>query len=86
MIKTVECKPPNWSDPTNLKAYSWCIDHGITIRPIACVSGYKNRDWDVEITVNDEKVTSPRSYDFNELWDKVFELYKFYYNKYNKDE
>jgi len=86
MIKTVECKPPDWSDPINLKAYSWCIDHGITMRPIACTPGYKNRDWDIEITVNDKKVTSPRSYDLNELWDKVFELYKFYYNKYNKDE
>jgi len=86
VVKTVECKSPDWSDPINLKAYSWCISHGVTIRPFACAPGYKNRHWDIEVTVNKKKVMSPKSYLPDELWGKVFELYKFYYDKYNKDE
>jgi len=86
VIKGVDCKPPNWGDPMNLKAYSWCINHGVTIAALACAPGYKNRHWDVEVTVNGKTVISPKSYGPNELWDKVFELYKFYYKKYNKDE
>jgi len=74
-------KPPDWSDPLNLEAYSWCINHGITIGCLACVPGNRNRDWDIEITVNGEKKMSPRSYNVDELYEKVFELYKFYYGK-----
>ena len=83
-VKTIEPKPPDWGNPENLEAYSWCINHGITIGCLACTSGNRNRDWDIQITVNDKKQMSPKSYGPDELYDKVFELYKFYYNKYNK--
>jgi hypothetical protein len=82
--KTIEPKPPDWGNPENLEAYSWCINHGITIGCLACTSGSRNRDWDIQITVDGKKQMSPKSYGPDELYDKVFELYKFYYNKYNK--
>ena len=82
--KAIEPKLPDWGNPENLEAYSWCINHGITIGCLACTPGNRNRDWNIEITVNGKKQTSPKSYGPDELYDKVFELYRFYYNKYNK--
>ena len=47
--------------------------------------GLSNRHWDIEIEVNGQKIKSPKEYGPDELYSKVFELYKYYYNKY-KDE
>ena len=85
MPKLPTLKPPEWDNPENLKAYSWCVNHGITIGMLATTPGYANRTWEIEVTINKKKITSPREYGINELYSKVFELYKFYYNKH-KDE
>jgi hypothetical protein len=50
----------------------------------ATTPGFGNRTWELEITANGKKVTSPKEYGPDDLYDKVFELYRFYYNKYNK--
>ena len=84
MPKAVKCKPPGWTEEDNI-AYAWCINHGITIGALAVVPGFYNASWLIEITINGKKITSPREYGKNELWDKVFELYKFYYNKYKNE-
>ena len=78
-------KPVDWSDPENMEAFSWCLNHGINIGMFASAPGYANRHWVIEVDVNGKKVISPREYGPDELYSKVFELYKFYYNKY-KDE
>ena len=83
MPKKVECKPPAWTDEDHI-AYAWCINHGITIGALAVAPGWYNAGWLIEITINGKKITSPKEYGKNELWDKVFELYKFYYDQYNK--
>ena len=75
-----ECKPPEWTDKDKL-AYSWCLNHGITIGVLAAAPGFKNGSWYIEVTANGKKVKSPRDYDKTEIWDKVFELYRFYYDK-----
>ena len=85
MPKLPTLKPPNWSDPNNLEAYSWCIDHGITIGMFATTQGYANRSWLIEININGQKVKSPKEYGPDELYSKVFELYKFYYNKHKNE-
>ena len=77
--------PPDWGNPDNLKAYSWCLDHDIKISMFAAGPGLSNRHWDIEIEVNGQKIKSPKEYGPDELYSKVFELYKYYYNKY-KDE
>ena len=77
-----KCKAPAWTDADHI-AYTWCLDHGITIGALAAASGWYNASWVIEITINEKKITSPKEYGKNELWDKVFELYKFYYNKHN---
>jgi len=83
MPKAVICKPPDWGDPKNLEAYSWCINHGVTIGIFATTPGFYCGSWEIEVTANGKKIKSPNDYSKNEIWDKVFELYRFYYNKYN---
>jgi hypothetical protein len=37
----------------------------------------------IEVTANGQKITSPKEYGPADLNDKIFELYRFYYDKYN---
>jgi hypothetical protein len=60
--KIVECKPPDWGDPENTKAYSWCLNHGVTIATYATTPGFGNRTWEIEVTANGKKITSPKEY------------------------
>ena len=81
--KGTVCKPPDRSDPKNLEAYSWCINHGVTIAALATVAGFQCKSWVIEVTANGQKITSPKEYGPSDLNDKIFELYRFYYDKYN---
>tara|TARA_R100001079_G_scaffold77230_1_gene41812 strand:- start:196 stop:465 length:270 start_codon:yes stop_codon:yes gene_type:complete len=84
--KEIQCKPPKWNDPINLEAYSWCINHGVKISAHATVPGFKCKTWVLVVTANEETITSPKEYGPDEVYEKMFELYRFYYNKYNKNE
>ena len=55
--KGTECKPPDWGDPRNLEAYSWCINHGVTISALATVAGFQCKSWVIEVTANGQKIT-----------------------------
>ncbi|MCP4266298.1 MAG: hypothetical protein GY777_12110 [Candidatus Brocadiaceae bacterium] len=83
MAKFTVVTPPDWDNPLNAKARIWCIENGITISTFATTPGFGNRTWEIQLNVNGRKITSPKEYGPNELYSKVFELYKFYYNKYN---
>lgn len=60
--------------------YRWCINNGIIIWPI----GDLTDSWHIRITINGKTNISPEKYG-NNLWDKVFEYYKYYYEKYKKE-
>ena len=75
--KGTECKPPDWGDPRNLEAYSWCINHGVTIAALATVAGFSCKTWVIEVTAKGKKITSPKEYGPNDLYEKIFELYRF---------
>jgi len=62
------------------EAYLWGIRHGVKISPFAA----SKTDWWIDIEVKDQKNRSPKTYDGKTVWPKVFELYQFYYDKYNK--
>ena len=78
--KYTECKPPEWTKE-DLKAYSWCINHGIYISALAEGKGNYNKLWSIQVNVNGKKVMSPKSYGPDDLYSKIFELYRFYYDK-----
>ena len=80
IIKRVEWKPPPWSKEYR-KIYSWRLKHGIKIYQVAASKGEKNKNCYIEVNVNGKTTTSPKHYSVSELWPKIFELYKFYYDK-----
>lgn len=79
--KLPEWKPPPWNKEYR-KIYSWCLKHGVKIYPVPASKGQKNKTCYIEVNVNGKKTMSPSTYNTNELWVKVFELYKFYYDKH----
>jgi hypothetical protein len=63
------------------KAYSWCINHGIKIGMLAVAPGFDNADWKIRVVENGKEKISPRDYNKREILPKLFELYRFYYDK-----
>jgi hypothetical protein len=41
-------------------------------------------EWRIEIKLNKKKYYSPQAYKKIEVWEKMFEYYIYYYNKYEK--
>jgi hypothetical protein len=64
----------------NMEAYKWCINNGIFISPFATGEG----TWYIEIEINKKTSRSPSSYGKDTIWIKIYEFYKYYYNKYAK--
>ena len=59
-------------------AYGWCINNGIYISPFANGEGA----WYIEIKLNNKVSRSPEVYGGITIWIKLYEFYKYYYNKY----
>lgn len=62
------------------KARIWCIRNGIYISPFAD----NPSEWWIDITIKDRNSRSPKKYTGKEIWPKVYELYKFYYDKHRR--
>tara|TARA_R100000654_G_scaffold22835_2_gene45140 strand:+ start:340 stop:603 length:264 start_codon:yes stop_codon:yes gene_type:complete len=72
--------PPQWTDEDRV-AYRWCINNGIKISPWAATSDRDNYHWWIDVEVNGAKRRSPKTYNGRVLNEKIFELYRFYYDK-----
>jgi len=62
-------------------AYNWCINHGIKIGMLAVAPGFDNASWKIRVVANGKETVSPRDYNKREVLPKLFELYRFYYDK-----
>ena len=62
------------------KAYHWCINNGIFISPFAT----GDATWYIDIEIKNKTNRSPDSYGKDTIWIKMYEFYKYYYDKYNK--
>lgn len=62
------------------QAYRWGLKNKVYISPFAASS----TEWWIDINVNDKEIRSPIKYSGKDIWEKIFELYIFYFNKYNK--
>ena len=69
------------ADAESLKAWRWCIRNRIHISPI-CVNA---KVWKLEIENNGKKSTDPTAYSKTEIWNKLYEYCRYYFNKYNKE-
>jgi hypothetical protein len=68
--------------PEDFKAYHWCVNNGIYISQF-CKENFIS--WHIDIEINKKINRSPQVFDPRELWEKIFEYYKYYYNKYEQN-
>ena len=74
-------KSPGYHNYTNedMKRVQWCLDKKIKIAVIP--SGTK---WQVELNINDKIHLDPETRQADETYKKMYEYYKYYYDKHNK--
>ena len=74
-------KTPGYHNYTreDMKRVNWCLRNGIKIAIIP--SGI---DWQVELNVNTKIHLNPEVYKAKEAYGKMYEYYKYYYDKHNK--
>jgi len=74
-------KSPGYHVYTNedMKRVQWCLDKKIKIAVIP--SGSK---WQVELNINDKIHLDPETRQADEAYKKMYEYYKYYYDKHNK--
>ncbi len=80
--KAVKMTAPEWTEEERT-AFVWCITNDIKISPDPVKSGY-NEYFKIIIKINGSVIVSPKQYGPKELYPKMLEIYKFYYNKYNE--
>lgn len=66
--------------------YKWCVENNIRISPKAAIAVKENIKWYIIIEINTKTKESPITYGPVEIWKKIAELYKFYYEKFTKQE
>ena len=62
------------------EAYNWCIKNGIKISPTA----YSEGAWWLDIENNGKINRSPKKFIKTIVWEKMYEYYNYYYDKYKK--
>ena len=62
------------------EAYRWCVRNNICISAKA----KNNSEWYIDIVNNGNTHTSPETYGKNDIWTKIFEYSKYYYDKHRK--
>ena len=68
----------------NMKHFAWCINNKINI---CVIPNWETSDkWNVEITMNGKISLDPVDYESKEALGKMYEYYKYYYDKYYKHE
>ena len=79
--KTTKGKSPGQHSYTreDMKRVNWCITKGIKIAVIP-----SGTEWQVEININGKIHLNPKQYEGKEATEKMYEYYKYYYDKHNK--
>jgi|TARA_Y100000289_G_scaffold8375_1_gene7432 hypothetical protein len=66
-----------------IKMAGWCLNNGIAIAVSPDWQG-SALDWIIEITIKGNTHVDPTKYKQKEVLPKMYEYYKYYYDKYNK--
>jgi hypothetical protein len=69
------------SDENDEEARMWCNKNGIRIYPKPTIRGTPTKWWLI-IEVSQRVNQSPEEYPRNKVWQKMYEYYNYYYNKY----
>ena len=68
--------------PEEMKVIGWCLQNNIGVSISPDWRDDFNR-WQIEININGKVHTDPKRYNGNVL-EKMYEYYKYYYDKHNK--
>ena len=63
----------------DMKRVNWCMRNGIKIAVIP-----KGTKWQVEVNLNKNIHLDSKVYEAKEATEKMYEYYKYYYDKHNK--
>ena len=63
----------------DMKRVNWCLNNGIKIAVIP-----NGTEWQVEINLNKKIHLDSSIYKADEAYKKMYEYYKYYYDKHNK--
>ena len=79
--KKITGKNPGYHSFTDedMKRVNWCLNNGIKIAVIP-----NGTEWQVEINLNKKIHLDPNIYKADEAYKKMYEYYKYYYDKHNK--
>ena len=79
--KSPSKQPPKttWSED-QMKIVGWCLTRGIKVG-ISPDWKHNLQHWQIEISINGRVHTDPNRYDGEEVYNKVNEYYKYYYDK-----
>ena len=81
--KSPSKRPPRKLWPKDeMKVIGWCLQNKIGVGISPDWKDEFNR-WQIEININGKVHTDPNRYNGNVL-DKMYEYYKYYYDKHNK--
>ena len=80
-MKKSHGKSPGFHNYTNedMKRVQWCLERKIKIAVIP-----NGTDWQVEITIGKSVNLDSNVYRAKEAYKKMYEYYKYYYDKHNK--
>ena len=81
LAENKNCKSPGYHPYTkeDLKRVGWCLNKNIKIAVVP--NGTK---WQVEININKSIHLDSNIYSAGEAYKKMYEYYKYYYDKHNK--
>tara|TARA_R100001594_G_scaffold15379_2_gene32255 strand:+ start:1165 stop:1443 length:279 start_codon:yes stop_codon:yes gene_type:complete len=83
--KSPSKKPPqrSWSN-NEMKIINWCLNRNIGVGISPDWKDDLNR-WQIEVNINGKIYIDPDRYESETVYDKVNKYYKYYYDKYNKN-
>jgi len=66
-----------------MKAVGWCLSNNIFI---SCIPNWKEKgmNWFIDIKINKNTHRDPTKYEDEEVFNKIYEYYKYYYDKHRK--
>ena len=76
-------EPIQYTDD-NMKHVAWCMNNNIIV-------GFSplwdtENEWQIDIQINATVSVDPNTYKDDEIMTKVYEYYKYYYDKYNENK
>ena len=70
-------------DWNEMKIIGWCLNNNIKVG-MSPDWKHKFSHWQIDINVNNKNHTDPNRYNDEQVLEKMYEYYKYYYDKHNK--